>query len=387
MGYLDYNATAPLHPAAREAWLEASDCAWQNPSRPCRASARVRNLLESAREQVAGWLNCSPGRVVFNSGATEGANAILAYIAGSKDVKSAPGLFSPVEHPAVLESAARFFCDRKRWFRIDEEGRLDLAHAEKMIAGERPGIVAVMAANNETGVIFPWPEIAGICRVHGVPYFCDASQWIGKMPSAGLGECDFVTASAHKFGGPKGVGILVLPENCNDFQSLAGGEQEHGFRAGTENYPAVAAMVAAWNAAEKVCRDEAESRCKIRKTFEELVGAKIPGVRIPGVQTKRLWNTVSLVLPGFENHRWVAKLDRKGFQVSTGSACATASKAPSHVLAAMRFSADAAKRTLRISSGWDTREEEWRALADAIAEVHEELKSEGDSTLTEVISL
>lgn len=387
MGYLDYNATAPMHPAAREAWLEAVDCAWQNPSSPYRASAQVRNRLEAAREKVAGWLNCPPERVVFNSGATEGANALLAYVAGRKDRKTALGLFAPTEHPAIIEPAERYFCDRKRWLRIDSQGRIDLADAAKKIAGDRPGIVSAMAANNETGVVQPWAEIAGLCRAHGVFYYCDASQWIGKMPSDGLGDCAFLTASAHKFGGPKGVGILVLPEACNDFRSMVGGEQEGGFRAGTENYPAVAAMVAAWEASEKACREQAEGRCRMRKNFEALVREKIPEVRIPGEEAKRLWNTVALILPRFENHRWVTKLDAKGFQVSTGSACATATEAPSHVLAAMRFSPAEARRAIRISSGWGTAEAEWNALALAIGEVFEELKREGDSSLTEVISL
>lgn len=387
MAYLDYNATTPVHPAARDAWLEAVDRFWQNPSSPYRQSARVRNELEASRARIAGWLGCKPERIIFNSGATEGVNAVFAYVAGRKDLKASLGLFSPTEHPCTIESAGRHFCDRKRWLRIDEHGRVDLADLEKRLDRERPSIVSVMAANNETGVIQPWPEIAALCRTHRTIYHCDTSQWIAKMPADGLGECSFLTASAHKFGGPKGVGFLVIPEGCNDFRSLLGGEQESGFRAGTEDFPSIAAMVAAWEAFERKSRKEGEARSRFRRKFEEAVRAKVSGITIPGEGAKRLWNTTSLIMPAYENHRWVSRLDRKGFQISTGSACASGDDSPSHVLAAMGFSREETKRAVRISSGWSTTEEEWTGLAEAIAEVFEELNQGGDSSLTEVVSI
>jgi len=378
--YFDHNATTPLAPRAREAWLRASEESWQNPSSPYREAARVRARLEQARERLALLLGCPAGHVVFNSGATEGANAILAYWARTLPPDGVVAI-NPTEHPCVLAAARQAFSpERLVEIGIDGDGAVKVdALAALLAAGPahsagRVGAVVVMAANNETGVVQPWREIGAWCRHHRVAYYCDAAQWLGKVAAGGLGEAGWITASAHKFGGPKGAGFLVFPDQADGFHSQRGGEQEGGRRAGTEDYPAVAAMVAALAEAEGVHVLRETERQRHREAFLAHLRAALPAARVVGAGAERLWNTVSLLLPHSENHRWVLKLDRRGFQVSTGSACATGREGPSHVLAAMKVPPDEARRVIRISAGWDTAEADWRGLAAALAATEAELR-------------
>jgi cysteine desulfurase len=213
-----------------------------------------------------------------------------------------------------------------------------------------------------------------LCRRHHAAFFCDASQWLGKLSAAGLGEADWVIGSAHKFGGPKGVGFFLAAEGAQDFHAQHGGGQEHGHRAGTENFPGVAAMVAVLAEAETKRVLLETERLRWRETFERTLPAALPGVRVVGAGAERLWNTVSLILPHGENTRWVARLDKRGFQVSTGSACATAKEGPSHVLAAMGYSPEETRRVIRASAGWETAETDWPKLAQALVEVSAEVK-------------
>ncbi len=375
MPYFDHNATSPLSPVAREAWLRAQDELWQNPSSPTRAAARVRNALEAAREKLAALIDARPEQIVFNSGATEGASAVMAWLARA----AAPGAhiaLNPAEHPCVLESAGRFFANRIRWLPAAvSASEWETENLKSQISGA--AAVAVMAANNETGFIHPWREIAAACRDARVPYLCDATQWLGKLPGSGLAQsADWLIASAHKFGGPKGVGFVKIADQAESFDSHAGGAQEHGHRGGTENYPAIAAMVAALEDAEARRMHLETERLRWRAGFERAIVQTIPGTQIVGQNLppeERLWNTVTLLMPREDNTRWVAQLDKRGFQVSTGSACATGKGGPSHVLAAMRVPPDAAPRAIRVSSSWETSREDWQTLATAFAEAAQAL--------------
>jgi cysteine desulfurase len=377
--YFDHNATTPLSALACEAWLRANDEAWQNPSSPYRDAARVRARLEQCRDQLALLLGSGADRVVFNSGATEGANAVLAHWAEALP-QGRKVAVNPTEHPCVIEAARRALPpERLVWLELDSNGVVRLDRLEALLAGGAVGAVSVMAANNETGVIQPWHEISALCRRHRAAYHCDASQWFGKLPASGLGAAGWVTATAHKFGGPKGVGFLVLPEQAEGFRSQRGGEQEHGHRGGTEDYPAIASLVAALANAESAQVPQAAGRLRWRDEFVSRVCSLVPGVRVVGAQAERLWNTVSLVMPLADNHRWVLKLDRRGFQVSTGSACATGKTGPSHVLAALGLAADEARRAVRISAGWETTTDDWSQLAAALAATDVELRTAASS--------
>jgi len=373
MPYFDHNATTPLLPVAREAWLRAVDEAWQNPSSPYREAARVRIRLDSARERFAQFLGCKPKLLVFNSGATEGANDVFRHWARATD-PSLRVAISPTEHPCVLEAAKESMGARLAWLETTAAGVVKLDALDRLLGQETLAGVVTMAANNETGVLQPWSEIAQRCRARGVPFFCDATQWLGKLPASRLSEVDWVIGSAHKFGGPKGVGFLKLPAGAEGFHGLRGGEQEHAHRGGTENFPGISAMLAALAEAEEKKVFLEMQRLAWREAFERDLGARIPGVVVVAKTAERLWNTVSLLMPHTENHRWVARLEKSGFQVSTGSACATGKNGPSHVLAAMGLDAIEAKRTVRVSAGWETTEEDWRGLLDAFAKVAIELQ-------------
>jgi cysteine desulfurase len=390
--------------------------------------------MEKAREELAELLGCRAAQVVFNSGATEGANAVFAYWAGALPSGRKVAV-NPTEHPCVVEAARHYLAaERLVWLEIDPHGVVRLDRLETLLADKTVAAVSVMAANNETGVLQPWREVAMLCRRHRVAYHCDASQWLGKLPASGvtasmqivgasllampkqdspaprqargpepverasrllhwspdgtlghdrerdllhshgLGAAGWVTASAHKFGGPKGTGFLLWPAQAEAFRSQRGGEQENGHRAGTEDHPAIAAMVAALTAAESTQVMLAAERLRWRNAFVAQIRGTLPGVRIVGAGADRLWNTVSLIMPDAENHRWVTKLDKRGFQVSTGSACATGKEGPSPVLAAMGFSPEEARRVIRVSAGWETAEEDWHGLAAALAAVEAEIE-------------
>ncbi len=211
-----------------------------------------------------------------------------------------------------------------------------------------------------------------LCREYGVPFFCDAVQWLGKLPAAGLGECDWVTGSAHKFGGPRGVGFLKGPAELSIVSLLRGGPQEETRRAGTENVPGVLAMLAALEfRAKQIAQTGAARLAVLRDDFERGFTTCIPGSTIVSGQSPRLWNTVSALMPETDlEQRWVVKLDKLGVAASTGSACASGKEEPSHVLRAMGYSAAQAARALRFSAGWDTTADEWDALLEALKSIH-----------------
>ena len=350
--YFDHNATHPLTATARQAWLDAVERFPGNPSSPHRLGQRAERALEDARERVGAVLGCRAEEILFTSGATESANMALAP---GRDI-----LHSAIEHPCVREAAL----GRSREFRVAGDGVADLDDLRRQLAGSKPALVALMAANNETGVLQPWREALEMCRAAGVPFFCDAAQWIGKLPARGLGGCDLVSGCAHKFGGPIGVGFLKCPRSWAPL--LRGGPQEDGRRAGTENLAGILSMVAALEEAEaRLAAKGAVARLTaMRENFEQRLAAELPGLRVLGTGAARLWNTVAALMPETPDcrRRWVVVMDRLGFAVSTGSACASGKEKPSHVLTAMDVQPGDAGRALRFSAGWSTTEEEWERL-------------------------
>lgn len=378
--YFDHNATSPLLPQARAAWLEAEDRFPGNASSPHRLGARADVALENARLRLAALLECAPADIVWTSGATEACNTVLHHAATSGDARR-PAWVSGTEHPAVLESARHWFRDRLEVLPVDPDGRIDPAEVNRRLARERPALVAVMMANNETGVIQPWRELRDLCSAHGVAYFCDATQGCGRVTAQGLGGCDFVAGSAHKFGGPRGVGFLKCPASGPLRPWLRGGKQQDGRRAGTENVPGILAMLAALEWCEQQLAAGLDTaRRATRDRFAQQLAATLPGTRINSGRVERLWNTLSVIMPEADcRQRWVVKLDKAGFAVSTGSACASGSEQPSPVLTAMGLSADEAGRALRFSSGWLTPPEAWDALLAALTRVQREISAPASS--------
>lgn len=351
---------------------------WLNPSSPYRAAAAVRVRWDALRERLAARLGIAPERLVFNSGATEGNNAVLRHLRATLPLDARIAI-SPIEHPSVLEPAKALFAERIEWLPVDEAGEVGLPE----LSGSGLSAVVLMAANNETGMCQAWHALALACRAAGIPFHCDASQWIGKMPLAGLADCGFVTGCAHKFGGPRGVGFLAVPAGANLVDTLRGGAQQAGQRAGTEDLPGVAAMLAALEAvdgSEPTCGPEGKHALWSRLQRE------LPGVALVGALEGSLWNTLMLSLPEFSSARWIRALEKRGFLLSAGSACSTGHEGPSPVLTAMGIDSGAASRVLRISSGWTTTLADWEALAEAILDACGELRAGAGTSPARVIS-
>ena len=336
MIYFDYNATAPVMREAREAWLHVTEKIDGNPSSMHQAGSRAAHALADAREKLAAMLGCHPQDIVWTGGATEANNTVMHHFA--KQLAPTEQVWvSAIEHPCIDDSSKHYFGKRVKTIPVTHDGVVDMEWLTLELADTRPGLIAVMAANNETGVIQPWQEIHAMCQAYEVPFFTDAVQFIGKLPCKGLGDCDYVSGAAHKFGGPRGVGFLKIPHKSRLTPLLLGGKQEGGRRAGTENVATIAALVAALETREKqIARNEHLLRKLWRDNFERELLRALPGASIVGASVPRLWNTVSALMPdGDRKHQWVIRLDQAGFAVSTGSACTTGKEEPSHVLAAM----------------------------------------------------
>ena len=373
MLYFDHNATAPVMREAREAWLEATEKIHGNPSSPHAFGLAANKAMTEARDRLAHYIGCHPLDIIWTRGATEANNMLMHHFAQTFDAKSEVWI-SAIEHPCVHDSAKYYFNKRLKFIPVTHDGVVDLEWFASEIADTRPGLVAVMAANNETGVIQPWREMLAICETYKVPFFSDAVQWLGKLPAKGLGDCDYLSGAAHKFGGPRGVGFLKAPHKTQTNPLLFGGKQEKGRRAGTENVPIILAMLAALESREKqLANGDQQHRAEWKEKFEKLLLRQVPGSTIVGASVPRLWNTVSALMPEGGQQRWVTRLDKAGFAVSTGSACTTGKEEPSHVLSAMGYKAGQVTQVLRFSSGWETTAADWEALEKGLAKVYAEV--------------
>ena len=370
MIYLDHNATAPLCQAARDAWLAAHERGFGNPSSLHRPGQRAERALDDAREDLSAYLDARASELVWTSGATEAANAVIAHL--SSKISSVLAV-SAIEHPCVMEAAERWFKGRLEIIPVDSNGIVRMDRIQALLASKTIGAVAVMAANNETGVIQPWQNVQQLCTENGASFICDATQWIGRMPGAGLGACDYVFASGHKFGAPVGIGFLKLPVRSSGttFQSLLlGGPQEDARRAGTQNVAAAAAFAAALRHRASQLGSIADLLA-MRSRIESQLRERIDTVQIIAECEERLWNTITILAPATADcrQRWIVRLDAVGIAASSGSACASGKEKPSHVLAAMGLG-DCADRVVRFSGGWETTEDEWRLAVEACMGIH-----------------
>jgi cysteine desulfurase len=371
--YLDHNATAPLHPAARAAWLKAADRLWHNPSSLYAKATAAHDLLADCRERLADLLGCDdPRRIVFTAGATAANNLLARHLASV----SPPGsivLLSPIEHPAVDTSMRAAFPGRVSEIGVDAEGVVtteSLVSALDAHGGRAIAVVSVMAASNESGVLQPWPELASLCRSRSIPFHTDAAQWLGKLPAAGLAACDWVTGTGHKFGGPRGVGFLLVPASTR-FRGDLGGPQEQGQHAGTENLPGIAGMVAALEAREHGLVDVAIRGAALRDAGIALLPARLPAARVVRGNAERLWNTLAILSPGADSRKLVAALDRAGIEASTGAACSSGAASAARVVAAIAPSLGLAPGKpagmVRFSAGPETTAADWTTAIDALA--------------------
>ncbi|MEQ8816917.1 MAG: cysteine desulfurase family protein [Thalassobaculum sp.] len=359
--YLDHNATTPIRPAALDAMAEAAR-AVGNPSSVHAAGRAARGRLEAARGQVAALVDRPAGQLVFTSGGTE-ADALA--IVGSGRVRL---LVSAVEHDAVLAVAG----DAAR-IAVDAEGRVDLADLERRLAsGDGPALVSVMWVNNETGVVQPVAEVVRLAHAAGALVHVDAVQGAGRLDPAALAGADLIALSAHKIGGPSGVGALLVGPGATLRALALGGGQERGRRSGTENLPGIAGFGAAAAAAADGPRETERLRA-LRDRLEAALPATAPEARVLGAGADRV-ATTCLGLPGVPAETQVMTLDLAGVAVSAGSACSSGKVKRSHVLAAMLGDDPLAGQAIRISLGWTTTEAEidgflaaWRAMRDRLS--------------------
>lgn len=386
MPYFDHNATTPLSPAAREAMLQAYDRFWHNPSSAYAAAGRAHQQLTQARQTVAELFAVEPDQVLFTSGATEGNEAVLRYWQHSQP--EARYACTAIEHPSIREPAQHHWKAERLLLPVHTAGHLLPTAIEHAFQEQPFRFLSLMAANNETGVEQPWQEALDWCRRHGVGLHIDATQWIGKRPLQQLGQADFVVGSGHKFGGPKGVGFLLVHPRQHGFAAQSGGGQEAGRRAGTENLPGILGMVAALT--ERYTQlEQIQQQTNARDHFEKQLQEQLAGLRILGQEARRLPNTSALLMPHTQSSRWIHRMDRQGFQIANGSACATGKQGPSHVLQAMQIPNEVAARALRISSGPETTSAEWNALGTTLLQVADALQNDTSASdgLTEVIRI
>ena len=371
--YLDWNATTPLRPEARSAMVAALELSG-NPSSVHTEGRKARRLVEGAREAVAGAVGARPQDVVFASGGTE-ANA-LALTPGLRRGGSAPVtrlLVSAIEHASVL-AGGRFAPDAIKAIAVTSSGLVDLDHLRALLGEGPPALVSVMLANNETGAIQPVADVAEIVHAAGGLLHVDAIQAFGKISfDLASTHADLLALSAHKIGGPKGVGALVLADGIQGFAALLrGGGQELGRRAGTENVAGISGFGAATNVAMAALKADAARVRDLRDQLENGL-RQTPDMVVFSEQVERLPNTVLFAIPGMKAETAVIGFDLAGVAVSSGSACSSGKVQPSHVLAAMGYRPDVAQAAVRLSLGWSTSHADvelalkaWRKLADTL---------------------
>jgi cysteine desulfurase len=362
--YLDWNATAPLRPEVADAMGKAlARCG--NPSSVHRWGRAQRQAVERARAAVAALVDARAENVIFTSGGTEANHlALLGDAYRSR-------LISAIEHDSVREAAVD-----PTPIPVHPDGVVDLNVLEGLLAkAERPALVSLMLANNETGVIQPVAEAAAIAHRHDALLHCDAIQAAGKISITleTLGA-DLISLSGHKIGGPQGVGALVMRKDRTLASMLRGGGQERGRRAGTENVPGIVGFGAAAELALDLHDSGAIAR--LRDMTEAQLTAIAPEARVYGADAARLPNTLCIGMPGVPAATQVMALDLAGVMVSAGAACSSGKVRSSRVLAAMGAAPEQAQSAIRISLGWSTRTEEIERLIEAWAALYRRTRAE-----------
>jgi cysteine desulfurase len=363
--YLDNNATTRPSPGVVEAVAGALEEYWPNPSSVHRAGQAVRQQVELARRDIGALINAPAREIFFTSGGTESIHLAIRGVLGRSVSRSdIPPIVvsSRTEHAAVrdlLEDLEKRRQATVRWVTVARDGLVDLASLPQLLQGA--SLCSIQWANNETGAIQPIQAIAAACREHRVPFHCDATQWVGKEPTeAQTAGPDLLTFAAHKFHGPKGVGILWSRRGLALAPQIHG-SQELGRRGGTENVPGIlGAGVAAREARAWLASRSAPALAALRDRFERAVLAAIPDTAVngPSDPALRLWNTTNLGFPRLEAEALLLLLSERGLCASAGAACSSGSLEPSPVLLAMGIPPEVAHGSLRFSLSRHTTEAE-----------------------------
>lgn len=375
--YLDYNATTPMDDRVLEAMLPYLRRHFGNPSSGHQLGRIARAAMDVAREQVAALVNAHPSQVVFTSGGTEANNLAIKGVAS----RTSPGVMavSAVEHDSVSGPARTL---RKQGWSVDEiaveaSGQIDLQALQDVVS-KKPKLLAVMQANNETGVISNLAPIAEAARQCGAVLLTDAVQAVGKIPVdfAATGA-HFMSLSAHKIYGPKGVGALVVDKAVDMESLLHGGGHEKGRRAGTENVAAIVGFGMAAGLAFNELSSRRDHLQVLHSYLESRLHAEVPQAIIFGHHAERLPNTTFFAVPDLDGETLLMSLDQAGLAVSSGSACSTGEVDPSHVLLAMGIDKDLARGAVRVSLGKDTHRGEIDHFVDCFKQQIRALQSFG----------
>lgn len=350
--YLDYNATTPLDPRVLDAMLPWLSERYANPASAHGPGQRAALAVDEARNQVAELIGSAPSEIVFTSGATESINLALKGVV-ERLGRQASLAVAATEHRAVLDTASHLARGgaRVEYLPVDQQGVVCLDDLERSLAaGVR--VVAIMAANNETGAIASLTEIAVRCQEYGALWLCDATQLVGKLPfDVDEAGPDFVAFSGHKFCGPKGAGALFVRRSRRSSLSplLHGGGHEHGFRSGTLNVPAIVGLGSAAQLAQREMTSDAARVARLRDRLYEALCHSIPGVGLNGHSIARLPGTLSLRIENVDAESVLAHMP--DVAASTGSACSSATPQPSHVLLAMGLTPEEAASSIRFTLG------------------------------------
>jgi cysteine desulfurase len=387
--YLDHAASTPMHPAAVAAMTEQLLHAG-NASALHASGRAARRVVEESRETIARALSCRPGEVVFTSGGTESDNLALKGIFWARrqdDPRRTRVLTTAVEHHAVLD-AVHWLAEHEgadvELLPVDDLGRLDLDALRAAIERDPDSValVSVMWANNEVGTVQPVVETVRIAHDYGIPVHTDAVQAVGQVPvDFAASDIEALTLTAHKLGGPKGVGALVVRRELDVTPQLHGGGQERDIRSGTLDTPAIAGFAVAVELAVKQQHERAARMGALRDDLVRRVVDKVPGATLNGDPqsevSHRLPGNAHLAFPGCEGDSLLMLLDARGIACSTGSACSAGVPQASHVLLAMGRDDEQARSSLRFSLGHTSVESDVDALVDAIAPVVERARAAG----------
>lgn len=378
MIYADHAATTKISETAKLAMLSAMEKDWYNPSSLYTPGQQASGTLMDARVRIARCLGCLPKEIYFTSGGSEADNqAILSAAAIGKRQGKMHIISTAFEHHAVLHTLKKL---EKEGFEITlldvgEKGIVSPAQVEKAIRPDT-ALVTVMYANNEIGTIQPIREIGAVCRQNGVLFHTDAVQAAGHLPiNVEEDQVDMLSLSAHKFNGPKGIGVLYAKTGVFLTNLIEGGGQERGKRAGTENLPAIVGMAVAL---EEACSLQKERSIYVTKLREQLINGlkKIPGALLNGDATNRLPGNVNFCFPDTEAEGLLLLLDNKGICASSGSACTSGFLDPSHVLLAIGRDKETARGSLRLTLDYENTKEEVEMIIKAVAETVKILRGE-----------
>jgi cysteine desulfurase len=374
--YLDYAATTPLRPDARDAMLDVLSRRWGNPSSVHRWGREARAALEDARARFAAVIGAAPAEIVFTRGGTEADN--LAVLGRAAMDAGRPVACSAIEHKAVLAAskAAAGDAGRVRMIPVNGDGVVDVDVLAEMVRDAQPVLVSVMWASNEVGALQPVERIAAVCAAAGVTFHSDAVQALGKVPvRVDEVPVDLLAFSAHKLGGPRGAGVLFARRGTRLSPLLHGGGQERGLRPGTED---VASAVAFAVAAELAEAERVEGMTRIgalRDGLEAGLRARVPGLRINAAAAPRLPTISNLSVPGADPEMLLMALDLEGIAASSGSACSSGAVEPSHVLLAMGLPAEIAGPSVRFSLGRDTTEQDVERVLEVFPQIVERVRT------------